>query len=160
MPAALVFGARNVGRAVVGERLAAGWGALAVARTEETLARVRDTHPGALTMVGDAADPKSVAEAIDRAERELGGLDLVVNATGGGHREGPFGGGPVAEAPADRLEAWMEGSLPPAWQVMRLGARALAARGAGRSSRSRAGPPAAACRAGGRGPRRSSPGAR
>jgi NAD(P)-dependent dehydrogenase (short-subunit alcohol dehydrogenase family) len=131
MPAALVFGARNVGRAVVGERLAAGWGALAVARTEETLARVRDAHPGALTMVGDAADPKSVAEAIDRTERELGGLDLVVNATGGGRRAGPFGGGPVAEAPADRLEAWMEGSLPPAWQVMRLGARALAARGAG-----------------------------
>jgi NAD(P)-dependent dehydrogenase (short-subunit alcohol dehydrogenase family) len=131
VPVAVVFGARNVGRAVVGERLAAGWRALAVSRSDETLTRLREAHPDAETMAGDAADPDAVEAALRRAERDLGGLDLVVNAAAGGGREGPFGGGPVVEAPADRLEAWTAGFLPIAWNVLRLGGRALAARGSG-----------------------------
>src|SRR5581483_7429032 len=114
---ALVFGARTSGRAVVAERLAAGWRALAVARSAETLERLRADHP--------------VEAAIARAVDELGGLDLVVNAVGGGARGGPFGGGPLTEAPADRLDGWTGGFLPPAFHIMRLGGRALAERGAG-----------------------------
>jgi NAD(P)-dependent dehydrogenase (short-subunit alcohol dehydrogenase family) len=72
----VVFGARNVGRAVVAERLAAGWRTLAVARSEETLERLRAAHPDAVTLRGDAADPLDVAAALDRAE-ELGGSRLV-----------------------------------------------------------------------------------
>jgi len=128
---AVVFGARNVGLAVVADRLAAGWRALAAARSEETLERVRALQPDAATARGDVSDPESVAEVLARAERDLGGLDLVVNAASAGAREGPFGGGPIAEAPADRLDAWLAGYLPGAWTALRVGGRALAARGGG-----------------------------
>jgi NAD(P)-dependent dehydrogenase (short-subunit alcohol dehydrogenase family) len=130
-PVAVVFGARTSGRAVVAERLAAGWRALAAARSEETLERLRAEHPEALTMVADARDPASVEAVLGRAQRELGGLELVVNAVGGGARGGPFGGGPLIEAPADRLDGWVGGFLPAAFHVLRLGGRELAARGAG-----------------------------
>jgi NAD(P)-dependent dehydrogenase (short-subunit alcohol dehydrogenase family) len=127
----VVFGARNVGRAVVAERLAAGWGVLAVARSDATLDALREAHPGAAVLRGDAGDHALVAEALARAERDLGGLDLVVNATTAAPRDHSFGGGPVIEAPPERLGAWMAGFLPVAWAVLRGGGAALARRGAG-----------------------------
>jgi NAD(P)-dependent dehydrogenase (short-subunit alcohol dehydrogenase family) len=130
-PVAVVFGARTSGRAVVANRLAAGWRALAVARSEETLERLRAEHPEVLTMVGDAGDPRSVEAALARAGDELGGLDLVVNAVGGGARGGPFGGGPLIEAPDDRLDAWVSAFLSAAYHVLRLSGREMAARGSG-----------------------------
>jgi NAD(P)-dependent dehydrogenase (short-subunit alcohol dehydrogenase family) len=130
-PVCVVFGARNVGRAIVGERLGAGWRALAVARSEETLERLRAAHPGAVTTRGDAADPADVAAALDLAENELGGLDLVVNAVTAVPRDHTFGGGPIAEAPPDRLASWTAGFLPPAFEVMRAASARMVARGAG-----------------------------
>lgn len=127
----MTFGARNVGRAVVADRLAAGWRALAVARGDETLDALRRAHPEVLTLRGDAGDPEVVAEALARAERELGGLDLVVNATTSVPRDHSFGGGPIAEAPPERLERWMAGFLPAAWAILRGAGAALARRGAG-----------------------------
>lgn len=132
-PVALVFGARNVGRAVVTERLGAGWRALAVARSEQTLARLRAEHPGSAlaTLRGDASDPAVVDEALARARDELGGLDLVVNAVTAVPREPTFGGGRIAEATPDRLESWLAGYLPAAWAIMRGAGAALSMRGAG-----------------------------
>lgn len=130
-PVAVVFGARNVGRAVVADRLERGWRVLAVARTEATLDRLRDLHPSVRTSVGDASDPGSVAEALRVAREELGGLDLVVNAVTAPPRDGSFGGGPVAEAPPERLSAWMDGFVPHAWEVLRAGGAAMAAQGHG-----------------------------
>jgi NAD(P)-dependent dehydrogenase (short-subunit alcohol dehydrogenase family) len=130
-PVLVVFGARNVGRAVVADRLADGWRALAVARTDATLDALREAHPQAAVMRGDARDGEAVAEALGRAERDLGGLDLVVNATTSVPRDHTFGGGPVAEAPPDRLESWMAGYLPAAWAILRVGGAALARRGSG-----------------------------
>ncbi len=130
-PVCVVFGARNVGRAVVANRLAAGWRALAVARSDETLELLRAAHPEAATLRGDAADPADVAAALDRAERELGGLDLVVNAVTAVPRDHSFGGGPIAEAPPDRLASWTAGYLPPAFEVMRAAGARMARRGAG-----------------------------
>ena len=127
----MAFGARNVGRAVVAERLAAGWRALAVARTDATLDALRETYPEVAVVRGDAGDHAVVAEALARAERDLGGLDLVVNATTSVPRDHSFGGGPVAEAPPDRLESWMAGYLPAAWAILRGGGAALARRGSG-----------------------------
>lgn len=127
----MTFGARNVGRAVVADRLAAGWRVLAVARGDATLDALRDAHPGVLTLRGDAGDHEVVAEALARAERDLGGLDLVVNATTSVPRDHGFGGGPVIEAPPDRLEAWIGGFLPATWAVLCGGGAALARRGAG-----------------------------
>jgi NAD(P)-dependent dehydrogenase (short-subunit alcohol dehydrogenase family) len=127
----VTFGARNVGRAVVADRLAAGWRALAVARSDETLDALRAAHPRAAVLRGDAADHAAVAEALARAERDLGGLDLVVNATTSVPRDHTFGGGPIAEAPPDRLESWTAGFLPAAWAILRGGGAALARRGSG-----------------------------
>jgi len=127
----VVFGARNVGRALVADRLAAGWRALAVARTDATLDALREAHPEVTVLCGDAGDHDLVAEALGRAERDLGGLDLVVNATTSVPRDHSFGGGPIAEAPPDRLESWMAGFLPVAWAILRGGSAALARRGSG-----------------------------
>src|SRR4029079_13366244 len=74
-PVLVVFGARNVGRAVVADRLAAGWRAVAVARSDATLDALREAHPDVVTVRGDAAADDVVAEAISRAEGDLGGLD-------------------------------------------------------------------------------------
>ncbi len=46
-------------------------------------------------MRGDASDGAFVAEVLARAERDLGGLDLVVNATAAPPRDESFGGGPI-----------------------------------------------------------------
>ena len=126
-----MFGARNVGRAVVADRLAAGWRALAVARSDATLDALREAHPGVVTVRGDAGDHAVVAEALGRAEVDLGGLDLVVNATTSVPRDHSFGGGPVASAPPERLESWMAGFLPAAWAILRGAGAAMERRGAG-----------------------------
>ena len=126
-----MFGARNVGRAVVADRLAAGWRALAVARSDATLDALREAHPGVVTVRGDAGDHTVVAEALGRAEVDLGGLDLVVNATTSVPRDHSFGGGPVASAPPERLESWMAGFLPAAWAILRGAGAAMERRGAG-----------------------------
>jgi NAD(P)-dependent dehydrogenase (short-subunit alcohol dehydrogenase family) len=130
-PVLVVFGARNVGRAVVADRLAAGWRAVAVARSDETLDALRADHPSVLAVRGDAADHAVVAEALGRAERDLGGLDLVVNATTSVPRDHSFGGGPVIDAPPERLDSWIAGFLPAAWAILRGAGAAMAARGGG-----------------------------
>ena len=126
-----MFGARNVGRAVVADRLAAGWRAVAVARTDDTLDALRGAHPEVVPVRGDAGDPEVVAEAIGRAERDLGGLDLVVNATAAPPRDHSFGGGPIATAPPDRLASWTAGFLPAAWAILRGAGAAMARNRAG-----------------------------
>src|SRR6185312_9229481 len=95
---ALVFGARNLGKATIETLLRAGWSAAGVARSDETLAGVADL--GALPIRADVTDPASVTEALEQAASANGPLDLVVNAASayGGTRSGPFGGGPLAEA--------------------------------------------------------------
>ena len=130
-PVLVVFGARNVGRAIAAERLGAGWRVVAVSRSDATLDALRDAHPEVLTVRGDAADDAVVAEALGRAERDLGSLDLVVNATTSVPRDHSFGGGPVVEAPPDRLASWMAGFLPAAWAILRGGGAALERRGGG-----------------------------
>jgi len=110
----------------VADRLAAGWRAVAVARSDETLDGLRAAHPDVVPVRGDAGDHAVVAEAIARAERDLGGLDLVVNATTSVPRDHSFGGGPIAEAPPERLESWMAGFLPAAWAILRGAGAAMA----------------------------------
>ena len=128
-PVAVVFGARNVGRAVVRERRSAGWRAVAVARTPETLAAL-DGDSGVTTLLGDAREPSFVAEVLARAG-ELGRIGLVVNAITAPPRDQSFGGGPIGEAPPERLAAWMDGFVPMAWEIQRRSARVLGDAGAG-----------------------------
>src|SRR4051794_18918539 len=105
--AILVLGARNLGGAVLDHFLALGWRGAAVARSADTLAEVRGR--GALALDADAADPRALADAMERAWVELGGLDVIVNAVSAARRppgDGPFGGGPIGEAHLDGYRGW------------------------------------------------------
>jgi NAD(P)-dependent dehydrogenase (short-subunit alcohol dehydrogenase family) len=103
---ALVFGARNLGRAVVEGLRDEGWAVAAVARSESTLATARAA--GALAMQGDVTDPESIREALTKTAEAHGAVDLVVNAASayGGTRSGPFGGGPLAQAAPTAFDDW------------------------------------------------------
>ena len=103
---ALVFGARNLGGAVIETLLEHDWLAAGVARSEATVEKI--TAAGALALRADVTDPSSVREALAAAVDAHGRVDLVVNAASayGGTRAGPFGGGAIAEAEPDAFDAW------------------------------------------------------
>ena len=103
---AVIFGARNLGRAIIERLRADGWAVAAVARSDSTLQIASDA--GALAWRGDVTDPDSVRAVLEEAAAAHGGVDLVVNAASayGGSRTGPFGGGPLADAAPDAFDAW------------------------------------------------------
>lgn len=103
---ALIFGARNLGRAVIEALLARGWAVAGVARSDATLEGV--SAAGALAVRADVTDPASVESALAQVAEANGAVDLVVNAASayGGQRSGPFGGGPIAEAEPDAFDSW------------------------------------------------------
>jgi NAD(P)-dependent dehydrogenase (short-subunit alcohol dehydrogenase family) len=129
-PTAVVFGARNVGRAVVRERLAAGWHAVALVNTARTADALSSELPAAEVLVGDATREADVDRALGRGAA-AGRVALVVNAITAPPRDQSFGGGPVIDAPAERLRSWMDGFVPMAWQIMRRGGALLRASGGG-----------------------------
>src|SRR5437763_16104470 len=97
---ALIFGARNLGRAIIETLVAQGWAVAGAARSDETLAAVAAT--GALALRSDITDQAAVRATVEEAVRAYGGVDLVVNAAAayGGARTGPLGRGPVADPAA------------------------------------------------------------
>jgi NAD(P)-dependent dehydrogenase (short-subunit alcohol dehydrogenase family) len=131
MPSAVIFGARNLGRAVIERLLADGWSVAGVARSDSTLGGVKDA--GALPIQADVTDPASVTAAIEEAAAAHRGVDLVVNAAAayGGSRSGPFGGGPIAEADADAYESWAVAPGRSAFAFLSASARFLRQQGRG-----------------------------
>jgi NAD(P)-dependent dehydrogenase (short-subunit alcohol dehydrogenase family) len=127
----LTLGARNLGGAIVDHFVAQGWNAAAVARSDETLAAVRDR--GALAIRADAADPADLERAMTTARDELGSLDVIVNAvTASRPREGePWGGGPIAEGTLDGFRGWAVAVAEQSFAFLSTGARALRAGGSG-----------------------------
>ena len=103
---ALVFGARNLGKAIIETLRGAGWSVAGVARSDQTLEGV--AAAGAHAIRADVTEPDQVARALQESADAHGPLDLVVNAASayGGTRSGPFGGGPLAEAAPDAFDAW------------------------------------------------------
>jgi NAD(P)-dependent dehydrogenase (short-subunit alcohol dehydrogenase family) len=103
---AVVFGARNLGRAIIELLVSDGWAVAGVARSQSTLDGV--TESGALALKADVTDPASVYGVLEQAADAHGAVDLMVNAAAayGGTRTGPFGGGPIAEADPDGYESW------------------------------------------------------
>src|SRR3954463_2299053 len=131
LPTILVLGARNLGGAILDHFLAQGWSGAAVARSEDTLARVRDR--GALAIEADPSNPTDLTQAMDRTRAEHGSLDVVVNA-GTARRPGPGqpgGSGPVADGPADGLRGWAVAVAEQAFAFLSTGARALRESGGG-----------------------------
>jgi len=128
---AVVLGARNLGGAIIDHFVELGWSAAGVARSEDTLAGVRDR--GALAIAADASDPDSLRGALDKARSEYGSLDAVVNAvtaarpTGGG----PFGGGELAAADLEAFRGWTVAVAEQAFVFLSEGAAALGQAGGG-----------------------------
>jgi NAD(P)-dependent dehydrogenase (short-subunit alcohol dehydrogenase family) len=123
VPTLLVFGARNLGRVLAGDLAADGWRVAAVARTEETIRMFQEDVPGGVGLIADAAD----ADDVERVFRDVGEVDLVVNAI----TTTPSFGGPIHEAPPEALDAYVGTLLPGIFNVLRTGGRVLAERGAG-----------------------------
>jgi NAD(P)-dependent dehydrogenase (short-subunit alcohol dehydrogenase family) len=120
---ALIFGARNLGRAVIERLRADDWAVAAVARSDSTLATAEAA--GALAMAGDITDPGSVRSALSRAAEAHGGVDLVLNAASayGGDRSGPFGGGPLADAAPDAFDVWAAAPARAAFTFLSVASR-------------------------------------
>ena len=127
----VVLGARNLGGAIVDHFLGLGWQAAAVARSPETLERVRER--GALAIEADASDRAALAAALADARRELGSLDAVVNAVSAAKppQAGPFGGGELAAADLDAFRGWTVAVAEQAFVFLSAGAAALKEGGGG-----------------------------
>jgi 3-oxoacyl-[acyl-carrier protein] reductase len=127
----VVLGARNLGGAIIEHFRERGWNVAGVARSSDTLARVRDG--GALALEADAADSASLSGALAKAREEYGSLDAVVNAvtaarpTGGG----PFGGGELAQADLEAFRGWTVAVAEQAFVFLSAGAAALQQSGGG-----------------------------
>ncbi len=79
-------GGRGIGRAIAlalaSEGFAIAVGARTLAQLEDTADGARRAGAKALAVALDAADAASVAAAVERAQRELGPVDVVVNNAG------------------------------------------------------------------------------
>jgi 3-oxoacyl-[acyl-carrier protein] reductase len=123
---AVVFGARNLGGAILDHLLGHGWQAAGVARSAETVEAVE--RRGALAIRADASDPEEVRGALERVTGELGAPALLVNAVSAARptREGPFGGGALAEAQVEDFRGWTAAVAEQAFVFLSEGARAVA----------------------------------
>src|ERR1700754_1993734 len=126
---AVVFGARNLGRAVIELLVSDGWAVTGAARSRSTLDGV--SAAGALAVQADVTDPSSVRDVLERAATAHGGVELVVNAAAayGGEHSGPFGGGPIAEAGLDGFDAWAAAPARSAFSFLSASGRFALAQG-------------------------------
>ena len=126
---AIVFGARNLGRAVIETLVANGWAVAGVARSQSTLDGVREA--GALALKADVTDPASVYAALEEVAAAHGGVDLALNAASayGGDRSGPFGGGPIVDADFGAFDAWAAAPARAAFSFLSASGRFAVAQG-------------------------------
>ena len=123
MPTLLVFGAQNLGRVLAAEFAAEGWRVAGVARSEKTIRSLVDDVPGAVGLIADASKP----EDLDRVFRDVGDVDLVVNAI----TRSPSFGGPIHESPPEAIEPYVGELLPAIFNILRMSGRVLVDRGRG-----------------------------
>ena len=131
MPALVVFGARNLGGAILDRAIADGWSCAAVAQSDDTLDAVRGR--GAHAIQADVLQPDEVERALADASEALGGLDAIVDAVSIA-RMGPgitWGGGLIVDAAPEDFETWAADVARQAFLFLSHGARALRAHGGG-----------------------------
>lgn len=128
---AVVFGARNLGRAVIELLRADGWAVVGAAQSDATLAAIEQM--GAIARRADVTSGDSIRETLEHASATHGGVDLVVNAAAayGGDRSGPFGGGPIADAAPEAFDSWTAAPARAAFTFLSATGRYLLAQGSG-----------------------------
>jgi 3-oxoacyl-[acyl-carrier protein] reductase len=114
MPVLVVLGARNLGGAILEHHLAAGWTGAAVSRSTPDLS-------------ADASDPEQLRAVLAAARERFGGLDLIVNAVSAARppRQGPFGGGNLADAGVEDFRGWTAAVAEQAFVFLSEGAKAI-----------------------------------
>ena len=127
---ALVLGARNLGGTIAGDLIEHGWRVASVARSADSLDRVRGL--GATGVAADATDPDALAQALATATAEIGAPSLFVNAVSASRSTGgPWGGGPVADAGLEGVRQWCNPVAEQCAIFLQLAARSLRTSGAG-----------------------------
>jgi NADP-dependent 3-hydroxy acid dehydrogenase YdfG len=119
VPQLLVFGSRNLGRAIAEHLIAQGWEATGVARTAETAER----FPGR-GVAADLIDPAAMARVV----ADVGPIDLAVNAMS---PAGQFGGGDLMDAEPAAMSPYLEQLLPVVFGFYRTVGGTMAERGQG-----------------------------
>jgi NADP-dependent 3-hydroxy acid dehydrogenase YdfG len=120
----VVLGARNLGGAIIDHFLELGWTAAGVARSDDTLARVRER--GALAIAADASRPESLRDALASVREQTGSVDAIVNAVSAYRATGgPFGGGELASADLNAFDAWTVAVAEQAFVFLSAGIAAL-----------------------------------
>lgn len=130
MPAALVFGARNLGRAIARHLADGGWEIAAFALTDRSLQRLASEVEGALTIRGDARDDADVARAFATTRERFGSVDLVAVAISPSTQQG-VAGSAILDAPRDALARYTDDLLPALFTLLRHGSRVLTEQGGG-----------------------------
>lgn len=130
MHSALIFGARNLGRAVASHLASDDISVAVAARSEESLERVQTELPESLTLRVDARKPDEVERAFERTVAAFGKIDLVVVAispsTGGGRKSGE-----VAELTPSAIDPYTRDLLPALFTILTVGGRHLREQGSG-----------------------------
>ena len=124
MPTALVFGARNLGRAIAAHFSDQDWNVAACSLTEKSLSRLASEVDGALTIQCDARDDEDVARAFETTVERFGRIDLVVVSISSS-TQGGIAGGAVAQALPEALARYTDDLLPALFTVLRHGSRVL-----------------------------------
>jgi NAD(P)-dependent dehydrogenase (short-subunit alcohol dehydrogenase family) len=127
----LVFGARNLGRAICRHFADEGWNVAAVARSADSLQRLQAEIPGALAISADAGKVIDVERAFAETRMRFATVDAIVVAispTLGGRT---WGGGGVAESEPASFAPYLDDLLPALVNVLRVGSRLLVAQGHG-----------------------------
>jgi NAD(P)-dependent dehydrogenase (short-subunit alcohol dehydrogenase family) len=78
--AAVVFGAKNLGRGIVTHLVRGDWNVAAAARSDSTIEGLLYQHPTVSATAADLAEPGAAAGVLEGAKKKFGRLDLVVNA--------------------------------------------------------------------------------
>lgn len=123
MPTALVFGARNLGRAIARHLAGEGWRVAAVARSPDSLARLAAEVPGALTISADAGKLVDVERAFAEARMRFAVLDLIVVAISPSTGGRTWGGGEIAESEPAAFAPYFGDLVPALVNVLRVGSR-------------------------------------
>ncbi|HEX5193401.1 MAG TPA: SDR family oxidoreductase [Solirubrobacteraceae bacterium] len=125
-----VLGARNLGGAIIDHFIGLGWNVGGVARSDDTVQRVRER--GAHAVGADAAEPAALHQALHEIREHFGSLDAVVNAVSASRAAGgPFGGGDLADADLERFNAWTVAVAEQAFVFLSEGMKALQQTGRG-----------------------------
>lgn len=126
----LILGPRRLGGAVADRYAKAGWNVATLSRSEASAEDVRNRHPDALALTGDAADAVSVERTVSTTLERFGSLDAAINCVSPA-KNGVVTGGRLADLGPDAMRPYTEILLPATFHFLRVCGGALAGRGAG-----------------------------